>query len=45
MGEGIGAVCGEERESGFFEALEYFCYRRFRNERQESISELQAGYG
>jgi hypothetical protein len=40
MGPGLDAVCGEGRESGFFEALEYFCYRRFRNEWQASISEL-----
>jgi hypothetical protein len=40
MGSGLGAVGEEGRESGFFEALEYFCYRRFRNERQESVSEL-----
>jgi len=33
MGSGPGAVGGEERESGFFEGLGYFCYRRFRNER------------
>ncbi len=34
MGSGLGAVCGEYRESGFFEGLVlYFCQRRFRNER------------
>jgi len=25
MGSGLGAVCGEYRESGFFEGLGYFC--------------------
>jgi hypothetical protein len=25
MGSGLGAVCGEYRESGFFEGLVYFC--------------------